>query len=242
MKKNNVEIKRFMKQMSNILLGLIGLCISVSVFAQTSEVKDITPMGFSGDFESIVYGKGNGFIALGNNNFMYTSYDTCKTWNVQASPVKDAKEIVMHEDGITGYMYSTFEIYKTTDGGKTWILDDTEGIPEELNGRNMEYRNLFIKNRDTLFFVTSNRENGLKFYITADKGESWSMCAEKMYSANIGNAIRSLTFVTSLHGYAFGIGYYAETTDGGLTWQKHVMNQYETSFYGSVHVDANTII
>ncbi|MCQ2606072.1 MAG: YCF48-related protein [Bacteroidales bacterium] len=223
---------------------LIVVCILVSFAAnaQNTEIIDITPLGFSGNFQYVAYGKDNGIIAIADNNCIYTSKDTCKTWNVQKAPIDSICGLIMAEDQKTGFIYNLYQIYKTVDGGKTWLEHKPNGIPQVIDKRRVEYRNFFVKNIDTLFFIVTNRVNGMRIYMSIDSGDNWTEVAKDMDGNSYFSGIANMCFVTSNHGFAFGTaGFYAETKDGGLTWEKHVISHL-TYFYDGVKCSDGTMI
>ncbi len=218
------------------------MLMSFAANAQYTETKDITPLGFSGNFQYVAYGKDNGIIAIADNNCIYTSKDTCKTWNVQKAPIDSIRGLIMAEDQTTGFIYNLYQIYKTVDGGKTWSEHKINGIPEVIDKRRVEYRNFFIKNIDTLFFIVTNRVNGMRIYMSIDSGDNWTEVAKDMDGNSYFSGIANMCFVTSNHGFAFGTaGFYAETQDGGLTWEKHVISHL-TYFYDGVKCSDGTMI
>lgn len=229
-------------KLKNYILVFVGVLVSFVANAQYTETKDITPLGFSGNFQYVAYGKDNGIIAIADNNCIYTSKDTCKTWNVQKAPIDSIRGLIMAEDQTTGYIYNLYQIYKTVDGGKTWLEHKPNGIPQVIDKRRVEYRNLYIKNNDTLFMVATNRENGMRIYMSADGGSYWEQVAEKLYGNSYFNGIANICFATPNHGFTFGTaGFYAETLDGGKTWEKHVISHL-TYFYDGVKCGDGTMI
>ena len=225
-----------------LTLFVFGVLAAFAANAQYTETKDITPLGFTGDFQYVAYGKDNGIIAIANNNCVYTSKDTCKTWNVQKAPIDSIRGLTMAEDQKTGFIYNQYQIYKTIDGGKTWNKHETNGIEKVLDNKNMEYRKLYIKNIDTLFMVATNRVNGMRIYMSADRGTHWVQVAEKLYGNSYFDGIANMCFVTSNHGFAFGTaGFYAETKDGGLTWNKQIISHL-TYFYDGIKCGDGTML
>ena len=229
-------------RLNGYILLIVGVFVSFLSKAQHFEMENITPLGFSGYFQYVAYGKDNGIIAVGNKNLLYTSKDTCKTWNVQKAPIDSIRGLIMAEDQTTGFIYNLYQIYKTVDGGKTWSEHKTNGIPEVIDKRRVEYRNFFIKNIDTLFFIVTNRVNGMRIYMSIDSGDNWTEVAKDMDGNSYFSGIANMCFVTSNHGFAFGTaGFYAETQDGGLTWEKHVISHL-TYFYDGVKCSDGTMI
>ena len=225
-----------------LTLFVFGVLASFAANAQYTETKNITPLGFSGYFQYVAYGKDNGIIAVGNKNLLYTSKDTCKSWTIQKAPIDSIRGLIMAEDQTTGFIYNLYQIYKTVDGGKTWSEHKTNGIPQVIDKRRVEYRNFFIKNIDTLFFIITNRVNGMRIYMSVDNGDNWTEVAKDMDGNSYFSGIANMCFVTSNHGFAFGTaGFYAETQDGGLTWEKHVISHL-TYFYDGVKCSDGTMI
>jgi hypothetical protein len=62
------------------LLTLVTLCVLCGIdgFAQNTETKDITPLGFSGNFEFLQFSQTRGLLALSNKSVLYVSADTAK--------------------------------------------------------------------------------------------------------------------------------------------------------------------
>lgn len=229
-------------RLKGYILLIASIFVSFLSNAQYTETTDITPLGFSGNFQYVAYGKDNGIIAIADNNCIYTSKDTCKTWNVQKAPIDSIRGLIMAEDQTTGFIYNLYQIYKTVDGGKTWSEHKTNGIPQVIDKRRVEYRNFFIKNIDTLFFIITNRVNGMRIYMSVDNGDNWTEVAKDMDGNSYFSGIANMCFVTSNHGFAFGTaGFYAETKDGGLTWEKHVISHL-TYFYDGIKCGDGTMI
>lgn len=216
-----------------LTLFVFGVLVSFVSNAQYTETKDLTPLGFSGNFIQVVSLKNNHILALANNDCLYESADSAKTWTVKKAPFKEAKQMKKFNDNDI-YLYNAETIYKSSDNGSSWSLYETNGIPKILESYKMEYENLFYKNEDTLFITATNRVNGSKLYRTTNGGKEWSLVAENLYGKNISTNVTSLHFVSQAKGYAFGAGYYAETTDGGSTWTKTILDNYETYFYAGI--------
>lgn len=210
------------------------MCVVCSTycFSQELETIDITPLGFSGNFIKVVSLENKQVLALANNDCLYVSADSARTWVVKEAPFKGAVELKKFDDGI--YLYNSETIYKSIDNGISWNKYETNGIPNVLESYKMEYEHVFYKNTDTLFISATNRVNGSKIYRTTNGGKDWSLVAEKLYSKNMLDGVVSLHFVSYQKGYAFGAGYYAETNDCGATWTKHVLDNYETYFYDGI--------
>ncbi|MCQ2604998.1 MAG: YCF48-related protein [Bacteroidales bacterium] len=216
------------------LISIVTMCVICSIYCLSQELEtiNITPLGFSGNFLKVVSLENKQVLALANNDCLYVSVDSARTWSVKEAPFKGAVELKKFDDGI--YLYNSETIYRSIDNGISWNKFETNGIPKVLESYKMEYEHIFYKNTDTLFISATNRVNGSKIYRTTNGGKDWSLVAENLYSRNIYNGVVSLHFVSSQKGYAFGAGYYTESNDGGATWTKHVLENYETYFYDGI--------
>ena len=139
------------------------------------------------------------WVGTGENNSSRSSYagigmlkstDNGKTWehlglsdshhigNILINP-NDPDEVVV---GVVGHLYSPNEergVFKTVDGGKSWIrtlfVDDTSGIIEiqhEPGNFNVQYAASWTKDRKAWNFL-GNGENSAIFKST-DAGSSWT--------------------------------------------------------------------
>lgn len=211
------------KTMRKHIIGMLLLIHSFIGLAQISETINLTPPGYSGDFLHIEYIENKGLVAIADNGYFYISNDTAKTWEIEKTPISVIGMDVIENNSI-GYIFSSKEIYKTTNAMQTWEKLALHGFPNTLNGYDLTITNVLIKNKDTLFIIARNLENGLKIYLSADKGENFELVAQNMNSTNIFNSISSMHWETALHGFLYGTGYYAETFDGGNTWEKYLLS------------------
>jgi photosystem II stability/assembly factor-like uncharacterized protein len=105
-------------------------------------------------------------------------------------------------DSLTGYCKTAHHIFKTTDGGDAWTVN--EYVP--WSGGKI----LFVT--PTIGWATKSSTELIR---TTDAGESWNL----FYSGSTG--IFSFHFVDTLHGWIVDGGYSGvvrRTTDGGVTW------------------------
>ena len=213
------------------LLTLVTLCVLCGIdgFAQNTIVQNITPLGFSGAFTELQYGKSVGLIALNNYGVLYTSRDTGRTWEPQLSPLEKAQEIVMYNESF-GYIYNENQMYRTIDGCATWQELTMEGLPKVLENQKITYNKLTLKNEDTLFLAVSNKINGLKLYMSGDKGNTWKMVAKDIMNNWIGGVFFALHFDTPLVGYGYCYGCQIYTEDGGETWTNTKYSNFEDSY------------
>lgn len=212
-----------------LTLFVFGVLTSFVANAQYTETKDITPLGFSGDFTELQYGKSVGLIALNNYDVLYTSKDTGRTWIPQLPPLEKAQEIVMYNESL-GYIYNENQMYRTIDGCATWQELTMEGLPKVLENQKIIYNKLTLKNEDTLFLAVSNKINGLKLYMSGDKGNTWKMVAKDIMNNWIGGVFLALHFDTPLIGYGYCYGCQIHTEDGGETWTNTKYSNFEDSY------------
>lgn len=205
------------------------LFTNIAVFSQNTIVQDITPLGFTGSFTELKYGNGVGLIALNGDGVLYTSRDTGRTWNPQLSPLEKAQEIVMYNESL-GYIYNENQMYRTIDGCATWQELTMEGLPKVLENQKIIYNKLTLKNEDTLFLAVSNKINGLKLYMSGDKGNTWKMVAKDIMNNWIGGVFLALHFDTPLIGYGYCYGCQIYTEDGGETWTNTKYSNFEDSY------------
>lgn len=212
-----------------LTLFVFGVVVSFVVNAQYTETKNITPLGFTGSFTELKYGNGVGLIALNGDGVLYTSRDTGRTWEPQLSPLEKAQEIVMYNESL-GYIYNENQMYRTIDGCATWQELTMEGLPKVLENQKITYNKLTLKNEDTLFLAVSNKINGLKLYMSGDKGNTWKMVAKDIMNNWIGGVFFALHFDTPLVGYGYCYGCQIYTEDGGETWTNTKYSNFEDSY------------
>ena len=205
--------------MNTLLKSIIfafALCNLQSLTAQPPTWKNITPAGWSGNFKQVFYGKGNGLIAIADNGYFYLSKDTARTWTIYPQPDTAIIAAVMYPDNTNGFLYNQVTAYKTADGAKTWAKLPLTGIPSD-----MQIRTIWIKNVDTVFAVVTNLVNGVRIFLSSDKGNTWSQVAENIHNDATYITIYNFYFPTPLIGYGYGYDCYVTTTDGGKTWVDH---------------------
>ena len=212
-----------------LTLFVFGVLTSFVANAQYTETKNITPLGFTGSFTELKYGNGVGLIALNGDGVLYTSRDTGRTWIPQLPPLEKAQEIVMYNETL-GFIYNETQMYRTTDGCATWQELSMNGVPKVLENQNVIFNSLKIKNEDTLFLAVRNKINGLKLYMSGDKGNTWKMVAKDIMNNWIGGVFLALHFDTPLIGYGYCYGCQIYTEDGGETWTNTKYSNFEDSY------------
>lgn len=211
---------------------VLGYVFSLS--AQTTTI-DITPKGFSGNFELVERVLDDELLALSDLGYVYRSKDFGKTWNVENTPFDNVWFMSFQENKKRGYLTGGYNLAITNDGGYTWDNIPLTGIPQ-----NLKIQKAFPKNEDTLFLSVSGKENGMKIYMKSRFSEQWEKVADELYNTLILN-LSTIYFPTPSHGYALGRGYYAETLDGGKTWKKNLLDA-NTIFRGSILLNDGTLM
>jgi len=194
-----------MKRIISIILIIFAFVKITN--SQESRTVDVTPVGFSGDFTGLQYFQNTGLVAIASSNKFYISTDTAKTWIVKECPIDSVKQILVNTDKVTGYIFNSHKVFKTIDAANTWNELSLEGVPQIFEGNNIEIRNLLSKNNDTLFLITSYKIDGLKIYMSPNRGVNWELVAENVVNNYSWTTIYDMHFSNPLHGYGYGYGY-----------------------------------
>jgi len=225
-------MKPIKKHLIFFVLSLLSVQFS---FAQTPTWKEITPAGWSGTFQFVEYFTGNGLVAIADNGYFYHSLDTGLTWTAYPKPVASVDWMTLYSDHKRAYICGGSHLYKTIDAAKSWQEIKWTGMPS-----NIDLGRIYIKTEDTLLMSASDGVNGMKIYLSPDKGQTWTKVAENLYN-NFVYGISGFYFVNPAHGYALAAGYYAETTDGGHSWIRNDIG-VNTFFYGILEIKNHSTI
>lgn len=217
-------------RLRNHIMTLILGCSFFNTIAQSVEVQDITPIGFSGNFEHLQFSQTRGLLAISDKNVLYISTDTAKTWETEKLPTDTVNQFIMYKDGLTGFITNSKGAYRTLNGGITWEKLPLTGIPSKIDGYEVNLVNLYFKTKDVVFYILTNKVNGKRIYKSSDCGNTWKEVAKDIYP-NYGLPVGILVF--NMHwngetGYLYGNAFYAKTEDGGETWEKYC---YDESLY-----------
>ena len=213
-----------------LTLFVFGVLTSFVANAQYTETKDITPLGFSGNFKFLQFSQTRGLLAISDKNVLYISTDTAKTWKTEKLPTDTVNQFIMYKDGLTGFITNSKGAYRTLNGGITWGKLPLTGIPSKIDGYEVNLVNLYFKTKDVVFYILTNKVNGKRIYKSSDCGNTWKEVAKDIYP-NYGLPVGILVF--NMHwngetGYLYGNAFYAKTEDGGETWEKYC---YDESLY-----------
>lgn len=149
---------------------------------------------------------------LVGNSFI-KSTDGSKTWKNMGAPLAtgNTNQFDFIDENIgyciaggdIGSTASVAKVYKTTDGGKTWIAT--------YGGKDIMYDNLYsIDFIDDKIGFVSGGYNDRKTFKTTDGGASWTKVND--YSFN------QMKFLSPLTAYACSYNKFHKTVDGGNTW------------------------
>ena len=218
------------------LLTLVTLCVLCGIdgFAQNTETKDITPLGFSGNFEFLQFSQTRGLLALSNKSVLYVSADTAKTWQAEKLPLDTINYFVMHSDGLVGFIKNKNTVYRTTDGSLSWEQMPLEGISKKIDGYEVVLERIHFKTRDTLFLVLTNKVNGKRIYKSCDCGVSWKEVAKDIQPRYtlLSGFLNNIHWRNENEGYFYGQGQFVKTIDGGDSW---TMVNYSDAEYEKIN-------
>ncbi len=165
---------------------------------------------------------GEGYVAVGERGHILLSADG-KKWNQSPAPVRATLSAVFFMDTATGWAVGhDAAILKTTDGGKTWAL---QNWAPELEKPLLD-----------VYFLDANRGIAIGayglYYNTTDGGSSWSrvendVTAEEWHFNGI---IRLGDGGLLIAGETGGI---AHSKDEGATWTR-LESPYEGTFFGAL--------
>ncbi|MBP5722672.1 MAG: hypothetical protein J6X18_03730 [Bacteroidales bacterium] len=217
-----------------LTLFVFGVLVSFATNAQYTETKDVTPLGFSGNFEFLQYSKTRGLLALSNKSILYVSSDTAKTWETEKLPLDTINYFVMHSDGLVGFIKNKNTVYRTTDGSLSWEQMPLEGISKKIDGYEVVLERIHFKTRDTLFLVLTNKVNGKRIYKSSDCGVSWKEVAKDIQPRYtlLSGFLNNIHWRNENEGYFYGQGQFVKTIDGGDSW---TMVNYSDAEYEKIN-------
>ncbi|MFC1563865.1 YCF48-related protein [candidate division KSB1 bacterium] len=177
---------------------------------------------------SIAFADSDTGWAVGKYGTLLKTEDGGISWEVlDFINEEDLKDITYISSQLL-YVNSSAGIYKSTDGGITWV----QILEVSLN----------YLGEQSVFFINENTGwagSGGDILKTTDGGESWESINVKDETS-----IQAITFLNEETGWAVGVfGYIGvteifKTTDGGLTWRK-VLREEQSNLLSIKFKDAN---
>ena len=209
--------------------------------------------GTHGEFTNIDFVDANTGYAGGSNQMLRKTTNGGENWNDLQLPsapnysVMDIKFINANTGYVLGFFIFESRIWKTTDGGGSWVTQTTDGANylnnlyflDEMNGFGsggsfggeivkttnggaswqLVYEDIYQKQSMT-FINALTGFTGCeqgRVYKTIDGGNTWNFAW-----SDAGIDMMSIKFMDANTGFAFGTGAsYAKTTDGGNNWFEH---------------------
>ena len=194
------------------MIGMIVLCYFLTSFAQNYGWVKMATLGSSLQTVEFIDSL-HGWAADGATQIFRTT-DGGITWTQYGSTVGFAVKGISFADSLNGWCVgvgglSSGEIIHTSDGGKTWALQQ-EKFPRQYVGTKALSKTKNITSGNT---HTTPPDTGVILQ-TLDAGKTWT---EQRMADTIG-ALGKMQFLDSLHGYIYAY-HILKTTDGGLSWK-----------------------
>ncbi|MCW9066350.1 MAG: YCF48-related protein, partial [Ignavibacteriaceae bacterium] len=231
---NKILDSYFIDDMNGWAVGYYGTCIKTT---DGGENWQNLQMPINTHLESVHFVNHNkGFIGDWGGNLLTTT-DGGSTWSIQHIDNYANIYIFFLDQNYgwllsSGFVTSTYKVYKTTDGGTSW-QSDLLPITRSM------YDIYFIDSSKG--FVVSGFGDIL---MTTDSGVSWSYV-----NSPVVEGLFKITFKNPQDGFIVGsAGTVLQTSDGGINWDYRVVGQYthsDISFFGQdkgIIVGARTFI
>mgnify|MGYP000350868799 CR=1 FL=1 len=184
----------------------------------------------SPEFELVLYGDGgNGAINYEQPNVMYTTKETLKfyrsedfgeTWTrMQGGMGMDQSlfyiDFAMDPNDPDVLYLGTSRLYKTTNGGKNWIMKSSCPVP--TLGGCYYVSALSVATYDSRFVFAGGAGGGVS--ISKDAGESWETVADSLLPVGYCSSVRSFRPGVVYATYSrYGIDKVWRSLDTGATW------------------------
>lgn len=152
---------------------------------------------------------------------IWTSLDLGETWNEVILPISgDFQDAVSDGKNLYAVFFASFassSIFVSSNSGATW-----EALPDTPEGGGMGYYTIGYNSfQSTLYRAPLSLE---AIEASSDQGFNWEVIRRS------GQLIESFIFADGRYALAAGMGYNLTSSDGGLTWQKHLNNNGRTNF------------
>jgi photosystem II stability/assembly factor-like uncharacterized protein len=182
------------------------------------------------NFRKVPYGSINKFqklsngnvLAIGNNrnafnnkikndslSYFLISKDSCFSWDTIWTGLQQFVKDFYFTDNKIGWMISDTSLFKSSNGGLTWTVQNTGGIIH--TGLFAYYTSLSARG-DRIYLITPD-----KIFESSNSGNTWNIAEFN------GKGASSIVFNDNDNGFILGNGLY-KTIDAGKTWEN--MNPY----------------
>jgi len=224
----------------------------------TSTIGDVTVSPSNPDIVWVGTGEQNNRQSSSWGDGVYKSVDGGKTWkNMGLRDSQQIGRIVIHPTNsdivyvaALGYLWGPNKergLYRTTDGGKTWVntkfIDENTGFVDvamDPENPNTLYAAAYQRRRTTFGFNGGGPGSGL--YKTVDGGETWTRLTNGLpegMTGRIGIDIyrRNPAIVYAIIEHREGGVFRSE--DKGLTWKKMSSTNPRPMYYSQIRIDPN---
>jgi photosystem II stability/assembly factor-like uncharacterized protein len=224
----------------------------------TSTIGDVTVLPSNPDLVWVGTGEQNNRQSSSWGNGVYKSTDGGKTWkHMGLADSHHIGRIVIHPINpnivyvaALGHLWGPNKergLFKTTDGGKTWVntnfIDENTGFVDvAMDPENPDtlYSAAYQRRRSAWGFVGGGPGSGL--YKTTDGGETWQLLTNGLPSGDTGrigidifrrNPSIVYAIIENKNGGVF------RSEDKGLTWQKMSATNPRPMYYSEIRIDPN---
>ena len=224
----------------------------------SSTIGDVAVAPSNPDIVWVGTGEPNNRQSSSWGNGVYKSEDGGKTWkNMGLEDTHHIGRIVIHPTNpdivyvaALGHLWGPNKqrgLYKTTDGGKTWVntkfIDENTGFVDvamDYENPNTLYAAAYQRCRTAYGFNGGGPGSGL--YKTTNSGETWVRLASGLPEGNIGRIgvdvyRRNPSIIYAIIEHKNG-GIY-RTEDKGLTWEKMSDTNPRPMYYSQIRIDPN---
>jgi photosystem II stability/assembly factor-like uncharacterized protein len=201
-----------MKILKNILyLSLLSIIFCNTMLAQRWEKVENIPQPYTNNYWLDVYflpsNPSYGWICGFNGRVIRTS-DGGNSWIGSTVPNADHLESIHFPSVNVGYVSGVDGIFKSTNGGGSWVDITPTSSTATLWG-------CYFPDTNNGFVIGGGCTTRQEFWKTTDGGNNWSL-----FLGNLPNSGLTDLIVYSMYGlgYASSSGWIWQTTDGGDTW------------------------
>jgi photosystem II stability/assembly factor-like uncharacterized protein len=164
-------------------------------------------------------------FAAGGNSSLYKTSDSGRTWAKKPLPAPKSLGTLFFPNATTGYAAGEGSVFKTTDGGDSWLLASNTG---------KGISSLWFTSA-AVGYLTDSATGSLEK--TTDGGLTWTSLA-----AGNSHPLLGVRFLDASTGFAYGdSGTVLKTGNGGVTWTAKTPDHPDVSISDIRIIDANNI-